>query len=323
MTVQSTPIPTDESWHALRGVNVGASESEALMGVGKYNTPFSLYHKKRGTLPQPELDDDRIFWGTHLEATIALGLAKRNNLRIHKSKVYLTNDDVPRAGATLDYEIETDTGLVPFEIKNVDTFIFMEEWDRRNGVIVPPVHIDIQVQHQIMVSGASHGFLGVLIGGNEAHLIKCPKHDGIQEALKKQIAAFWDQVDNDVEPSTTAGDLAAAQYAWLVPTRKEVLDLTKRKDLDDPACDQLEKYAMGAALAKQGESMKDEAKLALLAMAKNADKLLCSAGSFNSEQKAARTEIVPAQAETTKEVQARRNALAYPSKKTRAIVAAG
>lgn len=321
MTTQIHEIPTEDVWHELRSRHVGASESEALLGVCKYNTPFSLYHHKRGSLPKPELDDERVFWGTHMEATIAMGLAKRHALRVRKAKHYLTNDAIPGAGASLDYTIDAgDDGQVPFEIKNVDTFVFMEEWEKRDGVVVPPVHIDIQVQQQMMVSGAPYGYLGVLIGGNDAHLIKCPPHEKMQRVLRDSISAFWDMVANDVEPATDAGDLAAAQYAWLVPERKKILDLTGHKDLDLAASSELQKYARGALLVTQGESMKDEAKLRLLGMAKSADKLLCSAGSFNSEQKAGYTQeerVTPA-----KEVKPRRNALAYPSKKTKDAAAA-
>jgi len=316
MTAISHELPNEDVWHGLRSEHVGASESEALLGVCKYATPFSLYHRKRGTIPEEELSDERVFWGTHMEATIAMGLAKQHHLRVKKARHYLTNDNVPGAGASLDYTVDCgEDGFVPFEIKNVDSFVFLEEWDRRNGVIVPPVHIDIQVQHQMMVSGSPYGYLGVLIGGNDAHLIKCPPHEKIQAALKTVIAQFWDQVANDVEPATDAGDLAAAQHAWLVPNRREVLDLTKDGGLDAAACDQMEKYQRGALLVKQGENMKDEAKLALLGMAKNADKLVCSFGSFNSEQKP--ETIEPEKVVPQKTIKARRNALAYPNKKAK------
>ncbi|MDD9866682.1 MAG: YqaJ viral recombinase family protein, partial [Verrucomicrobiales bacterium] len=155
MTTQVHTVPDDATWHELRSRHIGASESEALLGVCKYATPFTLYHRKRGTLPEVDLDDERVFWGTHMEATIAMGLAKQHGLRVRKARHYLTNDNAPGAGASLDYTVDSgNDGFVPFEIKNVDSFVFLEEWDRRNGILVPPVHIDIQVQQQMLVSGA-------------------------------------------------------------------------------------------------------------------------------------------------------------------------
>jgi len=59
----------EADWHAARASGVTASEIAAVLGLSSFESPFSLYHRKRGDLgPQP--DNDAMSLGRYLEAFV-------------------------------------------------------------------------------------------------------------------------------------------------------------------------------------------------------------------------------------------------------------
>lgn len=300
----------DESqWHALRDQHIGSSEIEALLGVEKYSTMFQLYHQKRGTIAREDLSDDlRIFWGQHLEPAIAFGLAKLHNLRIEKVRLYYTAADVPGLGASLDYKIveEVDGVLtdIPFEIKNVDSRVAFEDWERLpGGEYRPPLHIQLQVQHQMIALGAPYAYIGALIGGNDPQFIKVEPHEKLQAMIKARVAEFWDAVASGDEPQWDAAkDLKAAQEAWKEGViDEETIDAATMSDeFQSQVKGAMRKYAVGAQMTKDGDLLKNEAKLLLMELAGTAGEIISEWGKLNAK---------------TNEKTKRRNALVYPKDK--------
>lgn len=207
---RSLHVGSEAAWLALRQEHVGASEVAALFGVSPYETHFGLWVRKSGHVPPRDIAlDRRIMAGKHLEPAIADLVAEIHGLTIRKTRRYLVHDDVSRMGASLDYEIlEPVAGSkgtwVPFEIKNVGFDVF-RDWkvghdDDGRAEIEPPLHIDLQVQHQLAVTGAPVGYVGVLVGGNEPHLIRRERHAEIIKQIEARVAAFWTDVDAKREP---------------------------------------------------------------------------------------------------------------------------
>ena len=61
--------PTEEEWLAARCQGVTASEIAVLLGISPYDSPFSLYHRKRGTI-DAQADSDMMERGRVLEPYI-------------------------------------------------------------------------------------------------------------------------------------------------------------------------------------------------------------------------------------------------------------
>lgn len=308
----------EAQWHELRSTNIGSSEIEGLLGIEKYNTRFQLYHQKRGTLAPEDLsDDDRVFWGNHLEPAIAFGLAKLHELTIRKVRRYYTVEECPGLGASLDYVVVEDDGTeVPFEIKNVDRMIYNNDWYTDRDPIQPPLHIAVQLQHQMIATNAPHGYIGALIGGNDPILIKVPRHTKICAAITKAVSLFWADVKADKEPEPVPQkDLEALQKAWAGKAVKDAaLDVeTLPADQDDFAKifrSAMANYAYGADLEKQGKMLKDEAKMSVLRAAPTYEKVFMREGSINIA-------FVPETMSAPRPAKlqaARRNSLFYPKK---------
>ena len=73
------------------------------------------------------------------------------------------------------------------EIKNVDSLVFNNKWTEDEA----PIHIELQVQTQMLVSGIHKCYICALVGGNRIHIIERDYNPKIGESILKKAAAFW------------------------------------------------------------------------------------------------------------------------------------
>lgn len=194
----SAPPAGSPEWHALRQRYVGASEVAALFGVHPHLTAFELFHRKAGNLPAADLSgNDAVFWGQTLEPAVADGVAKREGWAIRKVRRHLQHPRVQGMGASLDYEIVAhDRGPGVLEIKTADWFA-RKRWDDDQ----PPLHYQLQLQHQLACIGRSWGAIATLVGGNKLEVWTCEAHKGTQSILERAVEEFWRSIEAKVEPS--------------------------------------------------------------------------------------------------------------------------
>lgn len=209
---KSVNVLDEQHWHQLRAKNIGASEVAALFGASPYTTKFTLYHQKAGKLASPSFDSERMKWGTLLEPVIAQGIAEQQEWTIRKVRRYLMHPTVSGMGASLDYEIlNHPDGVGCLEIKNVSIEAFKRSWlKNEDGSYDAPLHIELQLQHQLAVTGREWGAIGFLVGGNEAHVVTRKRHEPTIQKIETAVAEFWKSIEKGEAPHVEdAGDLAA------------------------------------------------------------------------------------------------------------------
>ncbi len=224
-TPRVVPFADKEAWLGLRNSTIGGSEVAALFeacstedpvpeeeGVGyeqdgqpvsPYASPLSLWALKTGKLQRVKTENERIRWGHILEPIVAEAIATAQGWRMRNPPGYFIHPTIPGMGASLDREIDEGDGIWrPFEIKTVSD---AERWKWRNSVgeIVLPMHILLQVQHQLAVTGLDRAYVGVLFGGSEERLITVERDDAMIAELEAAVADFWQRVadDNPPEPN--------------------------------------------------------------------------------------------------------------------------
>jgi predicted phage-related endonuclease len=237
-------LPRSEAeWHALRRRFVGGSEVAALFGVQqKYqHSAYALWHIKGGHIADPgespeEEDEERIQWGVALEAIIAAEAAKRWFWKIEKG-AYAVDDTTPGLGATLDYVIaqhsEDDPRCIgpgALEVKNVDAFIHARSWSGDE----PPLHIVLQLQHQLAASGFAWGAIAALVGGNRLRIWRYFPRPRIIAEIRKRVTEFWASIEAG-RPPPTDGLASTAQalrslYPELAAPEVEVADVALATD---------------------------------------------------------------------------------------------
>jgi putative phage-type endonuclease len=231
------PMPASrEEWLEMRTRYVGASQCAALWGVqANYSlSHWALWQIKAGHAPEPQIDGPRLRWGRELEKVVGLAYAAETNATVTTGR-YAIADDCPGMAASLDFEIEADpdgefTGPGVLETKNTDWLIHKRTWTDGE----PPLHILLQLQHQLGCTGYGWGVIAALIGGNDLRFYRYAARPGLIAQIKERIRAFWASVAEDRPPPVDGSDSAATVLRALYPeTTDEPLDLTFDNELPD------------------------------------------------------------------------------------------
>lgn len=258
---------SESEWLDLRKQDITSTESSALFGASPYVTAFELYHRKLGNLESTFSANPRMIWGSRLESAIAYGIAEDNGWTIEPLKSYWRIPEL-RIGSSFDYVITSlPDGPALLEIKLVDGLAYLKDWQKEDedNDAESPVHIEMQLQHQLLVSGFKRGFIGALVGGNKTVLLPRERDEAVIGAMRKRIAEFWSDVDNRREPKAVMPD--DAQTLRRIHNHAEpgkILDATGEDfaDLRNLVRD----YDEASKREKQAKEDKDVAAAEILAM---------------------------------------------------------
>ena len=210
-------------WLALRRSGVGASESACLLGWSPFGTAATVWASKVGV--GVDIEETVVMRrGRQLESAVARILSDETGLEVvhHGDHVVARAADHPRLLCTLDREIRHPV-LGP-GVAELKTSRRGEDWppDDVSGldtVFTPrdvPRHYYAQVQHQMMVTGATWGVLACLSFGHRFVYGKIEPDADIQRAIRLAVDDFWPYVEKNERPPITGGpgesDLLRAMF---------------------------------------------------------------------------------------------------------------
>lgn len=205
-----------EDWLQARRRSIGASESAAIFGLGYASqSPLTVWASKvHGEENFQETQRMKI--GKLIEPALRTIFADQNGIDCESPGEFsiYRNPDYPWLGATLDgLALHPDHGPVPVEMKNVD-FFQRAEWEAGEG----PLKYQIQVQHQLAVTGAPYAYLFGLIGGNTPVTIPVPRNDRfINETLLPTLESFWGYVQRQEMPPVDGSEATARMLRTIWP----------------------------------------------------------------------------------------------------------
>ncbi len=273
-------VENEEHWHALRAKHIGGSEiaslfyqwvmpddkvvfrhmfEEAPEGAilhgccSNYLTGYRLYHIKAGILEPDALDNERVDAGNFLEPAIAAWAKKKWDWNIQKVHRYLTPAE--GMGVSRDYEVR-EKGFPPVEIKNVDWIIFKDQWVVEGDEILnPPLHITLQLQHQIAATDADHGWVVVCVGGNELHRLRIDRHEPTIERIKAAVARFWVGVNAEEKPHGFE-DYDTISDIWACGEKDKFVDLSNDNQMPELCATYIGLKAQEKSLTTQIDAVK-------------------------------------------------------------------
>jgi putative phage-type endonuclease len=199
---ETIEIVDQQQWLAQRMRDITSTEVSALYGLSPYLTEFELFHQKReGKVVRIEANE-RMTWGTRLEATIAQGAAEDHGWEIEHLNVYMRDPEICM-GSSFDFKIVSSVnGPGLLEIKNVDGLQYARNWvDDGEGNIEAPQHIELQLQHQLEVADLEWGAIVALVGGNELKVIYRKRDRAIGQDLRNRIGVFWKRIESNLPPT--------------------------------------------------------------------------------------------------------------------------
>ena len=182
-----------EHWLELRANYINSTEVSTLFGLNPYSSKFQLWHEKKSKVSIGIEENFRMKMGSLLEAPIAQAAADQNGWVIHPMKDYYC-DDTLRIGSSMDYRIENPKAIL--EIKNVDSLVYKKKWSEFESTPM----IELQVQHQMLLSGYDTAYICALVGGNELKIIERHASPEIQKDMLNRVSEFWKSIEDNEEP---------------------------------------------------------------------------------------------------------------------------
>ncbi len=257
--------------------HIGGSEVAALFGEHPHLTKFELWHRKAGSLPDPDLsDNERVFWGQTLEPAIAMGVAKLQGWNVRKVRRYLRHPTIEGFGGSLDYEVVAhDRGAGVLEIKTADRLV-VRDW--QDGE--PPLSYELQVQAYLAITGRAWGAMAVLVGGNELRLFTYERRSKTIALIENAVAEFWQSIRENRPPRpdfAADGDTIAALYGSAAPGK--TLDLTG----DNRLPELIAEYKRGQSAEKAGQAQKEAAKAEIIEKIGDAEVVICGPHKINAK----------------------------------------
>lgn len=246
---------TREQWLELRRRGIGSSDASVILGLNPWTSPRMLWLDKLGLLDEKP-DNLRMRVGREMEALVAKLFAEESGYRVQRRNAMLQHSEHPFMLANLDREFfHPEHGRCPLEIKTTDPRN-ADQWADGQA----PFHYQIQLLHQLAVTGAPYGCLAVLLGNSEFKIVEMHRDDAlISDYLIPAEQEFWRLVETQ-EPPPWSGTDAEEE---LLQRMQAKVEPGKTTILPAEALQWREEYRQAHEEMKAAEARKKAARLRL------------------------------------------------------------
>lgn len=193
-----------EKWLAARDTGIGASEASTLFDANPWESPFTLYQKKRGEI-EPQADNEPMKWGRRLEDVVGSAFSEETGRKVWKHPlggVLLRSRAYPWILATPDFEQQdasaAEPGLLECKTTGAHSASYWEE--------DVPLYYQIQMQQQLLVTGRGYNSVACLIGGQKFVFKHFVRHEAFLQRLIARTKEFWDMLQAGTPPPLDASE---------------------------------------------------------------------------------------------------------------------
>lgn len=176
-------------WLEVRKTGIGGSDAAAAVGLSPYKSQLELWMEKTNRdadLPRPDPKDttEPVYWGTMLEPIVAASYTQQTGRKVRKVNAVLQHPQFPFMLANLDREVVGTSSVQILECKTAGEF-GAKLW--KDGV---PEYVQLQVQHQLSVTGKQAADVAVLICGQRLEVHRIQRDDELIARLIHLEAQF-------------------------------------------------------------------------------------------------------------------------------------
>lgn len=230
-----------DAWLAVRQQGIGSSDAAAACGLNPYKSSLELWLEKTGRgdrLPKLDPNDEAspTYWGNILEPIVAAHYTKRTGRRVRRINAVLQHPDpqFPWMLANIDREV---IGAPEVQILECKTAGINGARLWKEGV---PEYVQLQVQHQLAVTGKAAADVAVLLGGQHLEIHRIHRDDGLIARLIELERRFWHHVETDTPPAADGSESAELALRCLYPEDNgQTLDFTQERNLSATFADWL------------------------------------------------------------------------------------
>ncbi|WP_152227576.1 YqaJ viral recombinase family protein [Pseudomonas sp. SCB32] len=218
-----------EDWLLVRQQGIGSSDAGAAVGLNPYKSQLELWLEKTGRdalLPKidPTDEESPTYWGNILEPIVATHYTQRTGNRVRRINAVLQHPD-PKLDwmlANIDREVigASDVQILECKTAGINGALL---W--RDGV---PVYVQLQVMHQLAVTGKQAADVAVLLGGQHLEIHRIERDDELIARLIELERDFWSYVQRDTPPPADGSESADQALRCLYPEdHGHTLDFTE------------------------------------------------------------------------------------------------
>lgn len=228
--IKTKDLPRDD-WLGVRRQGIGSSDAAAAVGLNPYKSQLELWMEKTGrqaALPQVDPNDEEspMYWGNILEPIVAAHYTKRTGNRVRRINAVLQHSAHPWMLANIDREV---IGCPDVQILECKTAGINGAKLWRDGV---PEYVQLQVQHQLAVTGKQSADVAVLLGGQALEVHRIDRDEVLIGRLITLQTQFWQYVESDTPPPADGSESADLALRCLYPKDSgAMLDFRKDRQL--------------------------------------------------------------------------------------------
>lgn len=207
-----------EDWLAVRKQGIGSSDAGAAVGLNPYKSQLELWLEKTGrdaALPKidPQDEESPAYWGNVLEPIVAWHYSKRTSKKVRRINAVLQHPDpeLPWMLANIDREVigTDDVQILECKTAGINGARLWQE-----GV---PEYVQLQVMHQLAVTGKQAADVAVLLGGQHLEIHRIDRDEQMIARLIELERKFWQYVQTDTPPPVDGSASSEAALRCLYP----------------------------------------------------------------------------------------------------------
>ena len=219
-----------QQWLSVRQGGIGSSDAAAAVGLCPYKSQLELWMEKTGRTPaeqeSPGMDDPR-YWGTLLEPYVAVAYMQKTGRKVRKVNAVLQHPTFPYILANIDREVVGSPDVQILECKTAG------EWGSKRWQDGVPEYIQLQVQHQLVVTNQQVADVAVLLCGQRLEIHRIERDEDVIARLMVLEARFWQYVTTDTEPPADGSESSGHALRQLYPGGGNTLDFCEDRALSD------------------------------------------------------------------------------------------
>lgn len=215
--ISTKELPREE-WLEVRKRGIGSSDAAAAVGLNPYKSQLELWLEKTGRdtgLPKTDPDDGEsaMYWGNVLEPIVAWHYSKRTGNKVRRINAVLQHPDPELSWmlANIDREVigTDDVQILECKTAGINGARLWKE-----GV---PEYVQLQVMHQLAVTGKQAADVAVVLGGQHLDIHRIERDEEMIARLIELERAFWTYVETDTPPPADGTASAETALRCLYP----------------------------------------------------------------------------------------------------------
>jgi putative phage-type endonuclease len=219
--------PGSPQWHAARAHGLGGSEIAAVLGLSRFESPFSLWHRKAGRIPL-QIENDEMEAGKLLEPVILQKFASKHpQYRLIAPAGTYRPADRPWQVANPDgllMAVGVGLDVIPTALIEAKFALYPDDWGQPGTDEVPPYYV-AQCRWYLDVFGLDVCYIEVFIGScAEFRTYEIRRDDAHQQLLRDAGYAFIQSLPGGAAEKRPDIDAHSATYQAIKQLADGVID---------------------------------------------------------------------------------------------------